>query len=85
MTSCCFFMASSSLGYLALILSISGFSTRILVEDIKVFQVAGNTTSFTIIVIKSKTTPILSPQFDNQSNRLMVNHLLIQRRIGQPK
>ena len=33
-TACCFFMASSSLGYFALMASISGFKTRVMAEDL---------------------------------------------------
>ena len=83
--SCCFFSASSCFGYFSAILSTYGFKARILADEMKDFQVVGSTRIFTMMVISRITIPMLNPQPDNQSNRLIVNQRFIHRIIGHPK
>ena len=55
--SCCFFIASSCLGYFSLILSISGFNTLIFAEEMYDFRVRGEINSLIAMVIRRMMIP----------------------------
>ena len=56
-TACCFFMASSSFGYLAAMASISGFKMRVIAVDLYDLKAIGNSTILMRMVRMRMTIP----------------------------